>query len=67
MIFQYLDMRFGKSVRKIITHLSIFLGLCFLPIVMYLPSLSFVEGELSNSNELSLKNITIDFFLICHE
>lgn len=64
MIFQYLDMRFGKSVRKIITHLSIFLGLCFLPIVMYLPSLSFVEGELST---FSLKNITIEFFLICHE
>lgn len=44
--FQYLDLRFGKATCKILTILYVLLCIFFLPLMMYIPALAFVEGNL---------------------
>lgn len=45
LIPQYLEMRFCKSVRSIVTVTFVLNGLLFIPIVLYIPSLAFSEGK----------------------
>lgn len=42
---QYLEMRFGKYIRKLNVAMFILVNLFFLPVIMYIPSLAFAEGE----------------------
>lgn len=43
--FQYLEMRFGKATRVILTALFVILTCFFSPVVMYIPALAFAEGK----------------------
>lgn len=42
--FKYLEMRFCKSVRNIVTTLFLFLGMLQMPIFLFVPSLAYSEG-----------------------
>lgn len=44
-------MRFGGLTRRILTALFIILNLFFLPLIMYIPSLAFVEGKDSSHTQ----------------
>lgn len=41
---QYLDMRFGPAIRNIMTITFILSSFFYMPVVMFIPSLSFVTG-----------------------
>lgn len=42
---QYLEMRFSKSVRKIVSTTAVLYAMFYMPITLYLPSLAFSEGN----------------------
>ncbi|XP_031621567.1 uncharacterized protein LOC116339681 [Contarinia nasturtii] len=46
--YAYLEIRFGKITRRLLTGLYIILGLFFFPLLMYIPSLAFVEVTKQN-------------------
>lgn len=54
LLFQYLELRFGPTTRKCVTIIFILVNCFFLPVIMYIPSLSFVEGKTRNSEQLNL-------------
>ncbi|XP_055297867.1 sodium-coupled monocarboxylate transporter 2-like [Sitodiplosis mosellana] len=41
--YVYLEMRFGRTIRRFVTIIFIVSQIFYLPVVMYIPSLSFVE------------------------
>lgn len=52
-LFQYLEMRFGKATRRILTVLFIVLYLFLTPLVMFIPALALSEGKRCSSNQPS--------------
>lgn len=42
---QYLEIRFSKSVRDIVSTASVLYAILYMPITLYLPSLAFAEGK----------------------
>lgn len=46
LFLQYLELRFGKWIRKLTTIMFIVMNLFFLPVIMYIPSLAFAEGKI---------------------
>lgn len=42
--FQYLELRFCKAVRNIVTGLFLLLGIFHMPVFLYIPSLAYSEG-----------------------
>lgn len=54
--FKYLELRFDRTIRRFVTIIFIVSQLFFLPVVMYIPSISFVEGK-------SLFGIILNFSL----
>lgn len=47
-IFEYLEIRFTKSIRTLISCLFTLTNFCFLPVIIYAPSLAFNQGNLLN-------------------
>lgn len=47
--YMYLDMRFGRATRVLLTAVFVILNLFFSPVVMYIPALAFAEGKSTNT------------------
>lgn len=54
-------MRFGRATRKILTALFIVVNLFFSPLIMYIPSLAFAEG---NTIDFHMINYDSTFFFV---
>lgn len=56
--FQYLERRFGKTVRVMASAMYVFKGMCFTPLVVYVPALALSQGKWRNNpDDLSLNAV----------
>lgn len=43
--FQYLERRFGSTIRTMASGMYVFKTLCFIPLVVYVPALALSQGK----------------------
>lgn len=61
--FQYLELRFCKSVRNIVTVLYVLYGIFQMPIHLFIPSLAYSEGALERLCHLNISLTSMQFQL----